>query len=86
MKKPTSNISEVLFKLIRRESVSSLTIQWPGFRTRLSELKTKYGLSIQTTLVKDKNKYGNPYYYAVHKLPQSERNKAVKLYDKLIAN
>lgn len=87
MKKPTSNISEVLFELIRKRKVSFHNFDYmQGYRTRVSELSNKYGLNLKTELVSDKNKFGNPYQYAVHYLPENQRNKAVKLYDKLIAN
>lgn len=86
MKKPTSQISEVLFELIRKRKVSILNFgHYPGFRTRVSELVNKHKLPLKDTRVTEVNKYGNNYTYTVHHLPESSREKAVKLYLKLIA-
>jgi len=85
MKKPVSQISEVLFELIRKRKVSFHNFNYmQGYRTRISELSCKHGLNLKTTLVSDANKFGNPYNYAVHSLPETQRNKAIRLYDKLI--
>jgi hypothetical protein len=85
MKKPTSNISEILFTLIRNRKVSLHDFPYlAGFRTRVSELKTEYGIELKTDRVHSKNKFNNPYTFVVHSLPQSERSKAVEIYNKLV--
>ena len=85
MKKPTSQISEVLFELIRKRKVSFHNFQIQDFRKRVSELKIKHGLNLKRELLNDVTKYGNQYQYAVHSLPENQRNKAIKVYDQLIA-
>jgi hypothetical protein len=85
MKNPTSNISEILFTLIRNRKVSLHDFPYlAGFRTRVSELKTDHGLNLKTDRVQSKNKFNNPNPFVVHSLPQSERSKAVELYNKLV--
>jgi hypothetical protein len=85
MKRPTSNISEILFTLIRNRKVSFIDFAYmQGFRTRVSELKTDHGLNLKTDRVQSKNKFNNPYTFVVHSLPQSERSKAVEIYNKLV--
>ena len=54
------------------------------FRKRISQLRLEYGLNFETKRIDDVNKYGNAYTYVQHSLPQSERQKAVDLYNKLV--
>ena len=84
MKKPNSQISEVLFELIRKRKVSHRNFQMQDFRKKISVLKLEYGLNLKRELVSDVTKYGNQYQYGVHSLPQSERSKAVEIYNKLV--
>ena len=84
MKKPTSQISEVLFELIRKRKVSHRNFQMQDFRKRISELRLKYDLTILREVLTDVTKYGNKYNYVAHILPQNQRDKAVKIYNSLV--
>ena len=83
MKKPKSQIAEVLFELIRKRKVSFHNFQMQDFRKRISELKLIHNLHLKRELVQDVTKYGNHYTYAVHSLPEKQREKAIKIYDKI---
>jgi len=85
MKKPTSTTTEILLTLIRKRKVSIMDFPYlAGFRTRISELNNKYGITLKKENITDLNKYNQPYTYSLHKLPETQRNKAIRLYDKLI--
>jgi len=82
---PKSNIQEVLLTLIIQRNVSLFDFPTlSGFRTRVSNLQLTHGLKLETQMIKRCNKFGNPYRYALHRLPESEFEKAVKLYYKLL--
>ena len=55
-------------------------ISHPDF---VNKKKTKHGLFFERTLDKRCNKFGNQYSYAIHKLPESSKQKAIDLYYKL---
>jgi hypothetical protein len=84
MKNPNSQLSEVLFELIRKRKVSHRNFQMQDFRKKISVLKLKYGLNLKRELVSDVTKYGNQYQYGVHTLEQKDRDKAVEIYNKLV--
>jgi hypothetical protein len=81
---PRTSEQEVLLTLITQGHVSIFDFSHlSGFRTRVSQLQTLHGLSLERILDKRCNKFGNTYSYAIHKLPKSEKEKAIKLYNKL---
>lgn len=78
MKLPLTNTQEVLYTLIKKGSVSIFDYPYlSGFRTRVSDLKLKYNLSIETIKAQRTNKFGNVYTYAIHKLKDKEHAKEV---------
>jgi len=82
---PKSNIQEVLLTLILQGSVSIFDFPTlSGFRTRVSNLGKKYNLKLETQMIKRNNKFGNPYRYALHKLPADEKEKAIEIYNKMV--
>lgn len=84
--KPKSNIAEVLLTLIQDGNVSIKDKAFghlSGFRTRISDLTLKHGLQLETKMEKDTNKFGNSYSYAVHILPESQKEYAIELYNKI---
>lgn len=85
LKLPTTNTQEVLYTLIKRGDVSILDFAYlPGFRTRVSEIINKYGLNLKRMEVTRYNKFGNPYRFAIHALPnKEEKEKAINIYKKL---
>jgi len=83
-KYPRTSEQEVLLTLITQGHVSIFDFSYlSGFRTRVSQLQTVHGLFLERTLDKRFNKFGNQYQYAIHKLPESEKEKAIALYNKL---
>lgn len=83
---PKTSEQEVLLTLITQGHVSIFDFSYlSGFRTRVSELQSNYGLNLDRVTDTRCNKFGNSYTYAIHKLPASEKEKAVELYHKLTA-
>lgn len=81
---PKSNTEEVLLTLITQGHVSIFDFPTlSGFRTRVSNLTCKHGLVLNTEMIEAINKFGNSYRYALHKLPEEEKEKAINLYKKL---
>jgi hypothetical protein len=81
---PRTSEQEVLLTLITQGHVSIFDFSYlSGFRTRVSQLQTVHGLLLDRVLDKRHNKFGNTYSYAIHKLPESEKEKAINLYNKL---
>lgn len=73
-KQPKTSEQEVLLTLILQGQVSIFDFPYlSGFRTRVSQLQNKHGLSLDRTLEKSCNKFGNTYNYAIHKLPEIGR-------------
>ena len=85
LKKPTSHITEVLYTLIKDGKASIKEFYWmSGFRTRISDLKLKYGIDLNVSIVESSSKYGNKSSYSLHSLPGESKEKAIKIYNKLI--
>lgn len=83
-KYPRTSEQEVLLTLITQGHVSIFDFSYlSGFRTRVSQLQTVHGLFLERILDKRTNKFGNTYSYAIHRLPSSEKEKAINLYNKL---
>jgi len=81
---PKTSEQEVLLTLILQGYVSIFDFPYlSGFRTRVSQLQTVHGLSLDRVMDKRCNKFGNTYSYAIHKLPEEQKEKAVLLYNKL---
>ena len=76
---PKTQKQEVLYELIRNRTISYENFNYmQGYRMRMSELRRH--LHIISTPDKRTNKYGNHYVMMYHTLPESEVEKAVKLY------
>lgn len=81
---PKSSEQEVLLTLILQGHVSIFDFPYlSGFRTRVSQLQLVRGLTLKTTMDKRSNKFGHPYIYAIHFLPEDQKSKAIELYKKL---
>jgi len=84
---PQSNEQEVLLTLILQGHVSIFDFpHLSGFRTRVSQLQTIHGLFLERVMDKRNNKFGNSYSYAIHRLTEAEKPKAIALYKKLNKN
>lgn len=81
---PKTNEQEVLLTLIIYGNTSFFDFPYlQGYRTRVSQLQTLHKLSLDHELKTQTNKFGRTYSYAVHRLPESEKEKAVALYYKI---
>ena len=84
-KLPKTNIQEVLLTLITQGYTSFFDFKYmQGYRTRVSDLVLQYHLRLETTMSTSINKFGNRYIYAIHRLPENEKEKAIELYNKMI--
>ena len=84
MKKPKNNKQEVLLTLIDSGKVS--IFDYPhlsGFRTRISELVRKHDIKLESVSKSKKNRFGNTFTYTEHRLPATEKNKAIQVYNSL---
>ena len=82
---PNTNTQEILLQLILTGQVSIFDFSYlSGFRTRVSELVLTHGLELEKEIKSDVNKFGNSYWYALHKLPEDKKDFAAELYFKLI--
>lgn len=82
---PNTNTQEILLQLILTGQVSIFDFSYlSGFRTRVSELVLTHGLELDKETKTGQNKFGNSYSYALHKLPEDEKEFAIELYYKLI--
>lgn len=81
---PKTNTQEILLQLILTGQVSIFDFSYlSGFRTRVSELVLTHGLELEKEIKSDVNKFGNSYWYALHKLPEDKKDFAIELYFKL---
>lgn len=81
---PKTSEQEVLLTLILQKDVSIFDFPYlSGFRTRISQLQTVHGLFLGRVMEQKINKFGNTYTYAIHSLPEDQREKAILLYNKL---
>ena len=84
---PKTNTEEVLLTLILQKSVSIFDFSYmSGFRTRVSEIQSVHGILLDRQLESKKNKFGNTYTYAIHTLPECQKEKAIEVYYKINAN
>jgi len=81
---PRTNEQEVLLTLIIQGHTSFFDFSYmQGYRTRVSNLVLEKGLKLERKVDKRFNKFGNQYVYAIHYLPESEKEKAIELYNRL---
>jgi len=81
---PKTNTQEILLQLILNGSVSIFDFSYlSGFRTRISELVLTHELKLDKEMKSGQNKFGNTYTYALHKLPEEQKEFAINLYSKL---
>lgn len=81
---PETNTQEILLHLILYGSVSVISLPYmSGFRTRISELGLTHALKLNREYKTRQNKFGNTYTYVLHKLPDNQKDFAIKLYYKI---
>ena len=84
---PRTSEQEVLLTLITQGYVSIFDFPYlSGFRTRVSQIQTKRGLTLDRVLDKRCNKFGNTFTYAIHKLNPKDKTNAIEIYNKLTSN
>jgi len=82
---PKTNIQEVLLTLILQGHTTFFDFSYmQGYRTRVSNLVIQYGLNLETKKASRCNKFSNPYTYHIHILPESEKEKAIEIYNKMV--
>lgn len=80
---PKTTMQEVLLTLINKGEVSIMDYPYlSGFRTRISELTNRYGVVLETQMLKGRNKYDRRFKYALHKL--KDKSSATKTYIKIV--
>jgi len=82
---PRSNTQEVLLTLIIQghASLKDFGIM-QGFRTRISEINNRHGIRLKVVKINTFNRFGNPLTYHLHRLPESEKQKAIEIYNKMV--
>lgn len=83
LEKPRNQTTAILKQLINSGGVSERQFSFNGFRTRLSELRNNHGLEIKIRIIEFTNQFGRDSHYNEHYLTDFEKEKAVKLYEKL---
>lgn len=81
---PNTSKQEVLLHLILFGTASIVDFSTlSGFRTRISQIILNHGLFLEREWIFAFNKFGNSIKYAKHTLPESEKEKAIQIYNKL---
>lgn len=87
IKLPKTDLQTVLYLLLTDGQVSCITAPYMhGYRTRISELKIKYDIKLESERTASINRFGNRFDYHVHKIHPDFKDKAIKLYIKLTEN
>lgn len=83
MEAPKSQITDILSRLITTRGVSEQQTNYNSFRTRISDLRIKYGLRIQVRQIEFTNRFGHDATYSEHYLLEEDKPAAVELYNRL---
>jgi len=84
LKHPKTEIQTILYLLLTDGYVSCISAPYMhGFRTRISELKLKHNIRLESINTDSINRFGNKFYYAVHKIHENSKEDALCLYLKL---
>lgn len=82
--KPKTVTQEVLLHMLENGITSIKSFPTlSGFRTRISELKNKYGVIFETRMLLGVNKYGREFRYAAHHINPEHLLHALSVYEKL---
>lgn len=80
---PKNQKAKILRALIvRPKGISERDFRLNGFRSRISNLR-ELGLNIRHIVVKKYNEFGHPLWYRVHFLRESEKEKAIRIYNQI---
>ncbi len=82
MTQPTSNITEVLYKLIVFGKVIGTDFSFVDYRKRLSELKLNHNIEFDSIPTKFANKYGKYSICSAYVL-KSSKDYAIDVYNRL---
>jgi hypothetical protein len=77
---PTNQAADILKALIESNGVSELTKKYNGFRSRISELKNKFGLNIRYVEKEFTNRFGRKSKYREHFLRNADKKEAERVY------
>ena len=85
LKPPTSQLTEVLYYLLNRQSISVRQMLFESYilnlNARLSDLRLKYNIGIKMVKTHRKNKFKRPISYGTWRLTDKEH--ALTIYNKL---
>ena len=86
LKKPTGQLSETLFFLLKRKNISVIQMMWDAgiinLSARLSDLKLEHNLPIELNKVKTTNKFGRKIEFGNWVL--TDKEKGLATYNELI--
>lgn len=77
---PTNQAADILKALIESNGVSELNKDYNGFRSRISELKRKFGLNIRFIQKEFVNRFGRKSHYREHFLRNADKKEAERVY------
>lgn len=77
---PINQTADILKALIEQPGVSELQKDYNGFRSRISELKRKFGLNIRFVQKEFVNRFGRKSHYREHFLRDSDKKAAERVY------
>lgn len=87
IKLPKTDLQTVLYLLLTDGYVSCISAPYMhGYRTRISELKIKHEIKLESESTNSINRFGNRFDYHIHKIHPDFKQKALNLYVKLTAN
>ncbi len=81
--KPTNTMAVLLSAMIRGKMISEGDIRLNSFRSRISDLRLRYGLPIRHKDVSFKNGFGRSSHYRRHYILSVDREKALKVYGEI---
>jgi hypothetical protein len=80
---PKNQKAFILHTLINKKHISEQDIPMNGFRARISELINDHGVDIQSEMVSFKNTFGHSGKYKRRIISKKEKEKAIKIYNKI---
>lgn len=78
-----NQLAAVLKRLLEEESLSERDCVFNGFRSRISDLRLKYGLDVRHTEVSFINQFGRESSYRKHYLLIIDKERALLVYEKI---
>lgn len=80
---PKNQMSHLLYDMIKGKMIAETQYRMNGFRTRLSELRVDYGVTIFHVDEPFTNEFGRKSYFRSHFITQDDRQQAMETYLKI---